>query len=127
MKLRPANPDEKAQVIEWGEKNKARNAFDPKVLDYPLTRTVAAFNGKTVAFIPLHPVLIMDSVAPNPEADGRDLHDALESFLECAEGYARLSGMGEVMFLASDERVARATLKRGFKESGMKVYRKAVR
>lgn len=126
MKLRFAQPEEKEQFTQWAERNKARNAFDPDIFGYPMLQTYCAFNGKVVAYMPVHPVLVMDSVAPNPEAEARDLHDALESMLEAAEKCARMSGMGEVMFLASDERVARAAERRGFRESGMRLMRKKV-
>ena len=126
MKLRPAMLEEREQFLSWAEGNRLRNSWDERVLDYPLCAVMAAVNGKVVAYIPTHPVLILDSVAPNPEASAEELQEALLMFLGAAEKCAKMTGMGEVMFLASDPRVAAGSKRQGFVESGMKVYRKVL-
>jgi len=126
MKLRPAFPEEKEQFVAWEKANSKRNCWDERILDYPLLVVSAAINGKVVAYLPQHPVLVLDSIAVNPEASGNEVHTALLLFLEEAEKCAKMTGMGEVMFLASDEAVARGAARRGFVKSDLALYRKVL-
>lgn len=121
--VRSADP-KKEPVLDWMEKNKERNEYQAKVFNYPKTEVLAAYNTeKTSGYMPVQPVALIDSYAPNPEAT---IHETTAALIELVKAVALLAhkgGLREVIFLVNDPKVQVGAEYLGFKEIDAKVMR----
>ena len=121
--IRDADPS-KEPVKEWLMANIARNAFSPRILDYPGTSVLAAHNGQVITYVPTQPVLVMESVGVNPVSPPpQDVATALVETVRAAAVLAYRAGCREIHFLASDELTAKGAEKLGFHKIEFPVYR----
>ena len=106
--IRPIRPDEADQAIDWFLANAHNSNFDEKMLRYPGTRILAADpldGSKPWLYVPIHPTYILDSIAPNPDANDCQIGLALRKITEIAKWEARGMGAGTVHFVPSEARI----------------------
>jgi hypothetical protein len=102
-------------VRQWLEANSSRNGFDPKVLDYPGTKILAAHcNGTVYAYMPIQPVAMLESIGPNPEAEPLEVATGVMEMCKAAGILAYAAENREMYFLASDEVTALGAARMGF-------------
>lgn len=117
-------------VMEWLSANASRNGFDPEVLDYKCTKVLAAHNNGTVyVYMPAQPVVMLESIGPNPEAKPLEVATGVMELVKAAAMMAVSSDppISEMYFLASDELTAKGAKAMGFVELPYKVYRRKLK
>jgi hypothetical protein len=108
--------------IEWAWKARAINCFDPDVIGYPRSIMLAADDNEgPLLYLPVQPVLMLESLAPRPDVSPRKEAMALWKMGEMLEGISKDTGIQEQYFMCKDDRVADICSKHGFEE--MKGYR----
>lgn len=123
MMVRKADPT-KEPVKECLAANSKRNAFDPDVLEYPLTTTLAAHsNGTTYAYMPVNPVLMLESIGMTNGHTPQEQANAVMEMTKTAAALGHINGYREVYFLASDETTANGAKLMGFEELPYKCFR----
>src|SRR6266702_2624777 len=103
------------ELFEWSLALKEKNNFDSDVLFYPrcvVTRAVA--DGEPIVYLPLHPVIMFESLAPKPGLSKGQIAMALYRIGEAVEQVAQSTGYGEMYFLTNDEDEVKATSRRGW-------------
>lgn len=100
LKLRYAKPDEGGQILSWLQGN-SQGFFAERILQYPTLRMLCAYEegGEVAAYLPVHQVLVMETVARNPESSPLVTAQALRDFTKAAELIADAGGMREILFL----------------------------
>lgn len=122
--VRFADPDIEP-VIDWCQRNSARNAFDRDVLTYPATKVLAAHeDGAVIAYMPIQGTAMLESIGPNPDATPMQIANGVMEMVKSAATLAHGAGYRELYFLASDPVTARGAQLMGFEELPFKVYRK---
>lgn len=111
LKVRFADKDDHAQVIEWINRNQS---FDPGILKYPTLQLICAHNGKPISFLPVHRGLILESLASNPWATELEKAEALKDLTKAAELLASSYGIKELYFMVSDKDVQKIAENHGF-------------
>lgn len=118
-------------VKEWLSANSARNGFDPEVLEYKCTKVLAAhLNGTVYAYMPVQPVIMLESIGPNPEAKPLEVATGVMELVKAAAFGAVNSEppIRELYFLASDQLTAKGAESMGFenltKKYGYSVFRR---
>lgn len=102
-------------VKEWVAANN-RTGFDPKVLDYPSTEVLAAYNGQTLAYLPVKTVAVFDSVGFAPGIDQTAKTAAMIEMVKSTVTLAYQGGIRELWFLTKDDSVVGGAKLMGFKE-----------
>lgn len=117
MEARSITLKDVPQMSFWLYRGRPENGFDPDILDYPTLRAWAATNGspKPVAYLPGHTVLMLESLALDPDADARHKMAAVLAAFEQACAEAKASGIREVIYLHSDDRLDETAERMGFK------------
>jgi hypothetical protein len=119
--------DDQENFIAWVWAARAINAFDPKVISYPRTimltadKEVKGCPTEPILYLPVQPVLMLESLAPKPGISPHEEAAALGRFGELLEQISKETGIQEQYFLCKDDRVADLCVKHGFTE--MKDYR----
>jgi hypothetical protein len=108
-KIKP-NLSEPQLFLEWIAANREKNDLDEAMLSYPSTEVLVA-DGKDGRYphvmMPVHPVFVMDSLAPNPAATAGQIALALRKMTDIVEWESRKLGYGEIWFVASEPSIAR--------------------
>ncbi len=105
-----ARPDDRELFTQWAF-NTPTNLFDPKVMFYPTTNTVAVEReGSCIFFGPFQAVVMLESLAPKPGLSPREMAAALSKFHEGIVNICRAQNIREIYFICADERVAEFTL-----------------
>ena len=129
LKLRGARPDESKQILNWLTNNTS-NHFDPQILGYPTLQILCAYEdtGEVIAYLPVHRVLMMESIAVNPKASKLQVAQALRDLTKASELVADSIGIREVMFLGGHGGVGEMATGNGhsFEELPFKVYRNSL-
>lgn len=93
---------------DWLGENE-QNGLDADTLTYPAT-TVLVADGKDFRhphlMMPVYPVFVMDSLAPNPSASPQQIALALRKMTDVIEWESRKNGHGEIWFIASEPSIA---------------------
>lgn len=100
-------PEEDAQLfIEWmtPERRKETN-FDKAVLGYPRACMARVKQSeKTIAMVPMHPILMFESLSHSPELTDSQLVLAFRSIDEKIQQAMQDTGMAEAYFQTNSER-----------------------
>ena len=108
-------PDDTKELFEWSALLREKNNFDPDVLFYPRTViTRAKADEEPIVYVPVHPVLMFESLAPKPGLSLGQTAMALYRIGELTEQVARDAGFGEMYFLTNDEDEMKSASKRGW-------------
>lgn len=121
--------DEAKLFTDWVWQARKINMFDPEVLKAPRAAMVRAVNEQgPLLFVPLQPVLMLESLAPKPGLTPRQEAMSLWRVGEAVEGAAKLCGFQEVVFMTRDDRVADICAEHGFEElKGVRVLKKKIK
>lgn len=99
LKIRYARPEEGEQILVWMKANQ-HNHFDPRILKYPTLRMLCSYSDDgPVCYLPVHNVLMMESIAVNPVESPFNVAQALRDLTKGSELIADAGGMREVYFL----------------------------
>jgi N-acetylglutamate synthase-like GNAT family acetyltransferase len=121
--VRAAVEADRQNVAEWVTKNAAENQIDTDIFAYPQTKIYAATNGKPICYLPVQMVVMMESLAPNPEATDSERAEAIRQLLKGVVLQAHGAGIREVYFVGTDKRVNRIATRHGFEKIKFPVYR----
>lgn len=122
LKVRFGRPEDAAQIVNWLAGNSG-NSFDPDILKYPTLRTLCAYNGSPVAYLPSQQALVLESYAPKPGLSEEESALALRDLVKGMELLASSLNIREIYFLDGDNGVAGMAVRHGFEELPMKIYR----
>lgn len=115
MVVRKARFVEGPILAAWLLANKDRNSLDPDVLDYPRAEVLVACEGEVpVAVMPVHAVVMLESMGYRPGTPAKDMVNAVDALIDSATSIATSAQMKELVFLSSDPEVDRAAERRGF-------------
>ena len=114
---------------DWVWQARAINKFEPDVLSYPRTVMLTADDESgPVLYLPVQPVLMLESLAPKPGVSPRKEALALWRMGEMLEQVSRDTGMREQYFICKDDRVADICADHGFEElKGYRLLRKKIK
>jgi hypothetical protein len=123
--VRPALQRDSETCAKWAVQNLDRNKIDPKVIEYPSTFTLAAYDSEdgVILFMPVQTPLMMESVCVNPKVSERKQALALKEIVQALVTSCHLQGRGEVYFLGSDERTSAFAESQLFEKVDVPVYR----
>lgn len=126
--IQNVSPEHAKQFIQWVWEARTINCFDPDVLSYPRSCLLHAedADGPTL-FLPIHPVLMLESLAPRPGISERKEALSLWKIGEQLEEISKMTGIQEQYFLCKDDRVAEICKRHGFTElEGYRILKKKV-
>lgn len=114
LPLAAMTPPDTHDFVEWV--TSIRNNFDPEVMGYPRTVLCRAKAGdEPIAYVPLHAVLMYESLAPRPGTSALQLAQGLREISAVADQAAAQTGHGENYFLTNSEEEMKLCVKRGWK------------
>lgn len=126
--VRPARPGDQKSIIEWSVAESGKNLYDPKVILYPSTFTLCAFDESgPLLYLPVQQPMFMDSCAFRPGLDTGRAGLALKTMFQAVVTQACIKGAGEIYFAASEPTVAAIAERHGFEKVMLPVYRIKVR
>jgi|SRR5579871_2124398 len=121
--VRPAEPKDAQQFVEWANHSKEINLFDPDVMTYPTTVTLLAHTDEPLMYMPFQAAVVMESLAPRPGLSPLEEALALREITKHVVHLGRVGGFREAYFICKDERVVEFAKKHGFEEIPHKVMR----
>lgn len=124
IKIEKMKLEDLPQMAEWMAALSHRNAIDTSIFSYKATDTLKASNGKPIIYMPRQRVMMLESLAINPEAQASDVALALRALIQVSEYESREAGMGEMMFACKDEETCRFAEAHGMELMNFKFYRR---
>lgn len=114
-----ATPENDVKLfLEWMWEQRIKTNFDKNVLGYPRTCMAQVKKAEeTVALVPVHPVLMLESLARNPNLTDSELVLALDSVNDTIQQVMRDTGMAEAFFQTNIERFADICEKHGWEKA----------
>lgn len=124
LKLRFAQMEDAAQIVEWINAN-PKNEFDPGILKYPTLRVLCSYEdpGRPVCYLPFHRVFMLESVAQDPLATKLTVAQAVRDFTKAVELVSSAEGIHEIYFLGGADGMGELAASNGYEELPYKVYR----
>lgn len=109
-------PEDSRLCSEWIARISGINLLDVDVFSYPATTVRCAYQSGEgpKLYVPVHPVQVLESLAPAPGSEGMLEAAALKAIICDAVATASRLGHGELFFQCSDERVIEFAQKWGF-------------
>jgi len=125
MKVRPAKPNDAESAAEWAAVGFERNLFDPDILSYPQTTVFCAETdaGELVSFLPAQLVVMLESVASDPNAGDSMRGRALYFLFKHMQRIANVLHVRELYFVGTDEKLNVLAERCGFEKLEFPVYR----
>lgn len=122
------SPEQAVEFVDWVWKSRHVNCFDPDVVSYPRSTMLwAADSDGPLLYLPIQPVLMLESLAPRPELSPRKEAIALWQLGLMLESISKETGMQETYFLCKDDTVADICKQHGFSEmEGYRILKKKV-
>lgn len=118
--VRPINPNDVQRVAMarfFFEKIAAKSHFDRTILNYPNVVLLEAYrklSNQTLLVVPIHPVYMMESLGPNPEATPLEISMSLAQVVKTLHYASMVEGKGEIYFPCTDEDVNKMAEGHGF-------------
>ena len=123
LKLRAATPEDSKELTAWLSTNPL-NEFESVILKYPTLRVIASYAPEgVVCYLPTQKVLVLESLAVNPNAGDLEKAQALRDLTKAAELLASSEGIREIWFLDGAGGVGEMARSHGFEELPYKVFR----
>ncbi len=92
------------------------NSFDPGITAYPrLVMSRALADDVPFAYVPLHPVLVCESLAPQPGTPVLQMARGLQALGEAVDQVGQMAGFGESYFITNSEPEMALCERRGWK------------
>lgn len=102
--VRAIRPEEAEIYYSWGIENQEKSEFDPMVAMFASSTTWCAFDESgPIAYQTLQTPVMIESLAPRPDATPLEVASALKELTQNAITHAFNRGSGEVYFVGSDE------------------------
>lgn len=120
--IRIADEKDKPQILDWLRKNVSKNHFSESEYD-DYVFLAAERDGKVLCYMPLKQLMLLESLAPNPDASLMELASALRELVVAAQLTAQASKIRELAFWDSDQGTTRGAQLMGFVEMGAKMFR----
>jgi hypothetical protein len=122
--IRPVEPRDADLFNDWVNRIKDLNLFDPAVMEYPGTNTLAVdINGEPALYFPFHPVIAGESLAPKPGLTPREEAVALKKLQEGLVNIAKGLGIREIYFVCKDESLGKFVEHYGYEHLPWNLYR----
>lgn len=105
------------EAVDWFKRISHKSRLDPEVLTYPNTQLLQVYEkqtAKAIIYIPVHPVLMLESLGPNPEANPVHIAEALAQVTKTCVWEACRIGMGEIYMPCTDGDVIQFAEKHGY-------------
>ena len=117
MPLSVFPPEERQLFSDWAWKFREQTQFDMDVLAAPRACIARAESeGKPVLYVPVQPVLMLESLCPYPELTKNKKALALWRIVEQMDDVMRCTGMMETYFVTQDDQFAERAIAAGFTE-----------
>lgn len=121
--IEKATPRDAQEAMEWFLKTEC-NLLDAAVFTYPATETWKAVKDKVaLVYLPVQPVLMLESLGINPANSPIDTALALADLVKVARWEAMKAGHGEIYFLCREESTQQYAQRHGFEKVNMPCYR----
>jgi len=112
------------KYIDWLRAAEDINLVDWKTLQYPSALHIAVeAEDEPVLITTVHPVIVIEALAPKPGVDPRTEAVALKKLYEAVRALAEQRGIAEIHFQCEDPTLAKFILGRGFVESKPTLYK----
>lgn len=116
MPISTVSEKDAGKFIEWMVEQRRTTDFDKSVIGYPRTcMAVVKRQDDTRAMVPVHPVLMLESLARDPNATDSELVLALSSINDKMQEVMKDSGMAEAFFQTNNERFVYICERHGWK------------
>jgi hypothetical protein len=110
-------PEERELFVSWASQRKELTQFDKDVIGYPRTVIARATeDGKPILYIPVHPILMGESLLSDPDLTKSQIAHGLLTIMAELDGVMKLTGMHEVYFVTTDDHFAGKAIEVGFTE-----------
>lgn len=114
MPVSAVSPDDQKLFTQWAWDSRIATNFDPDVLSYPRACVAKATNnGETSMFIPVNPVLFLESMVHKPMSK-KEIAYSMWRIGEETERAMNDSGHREAYFLTNDEQESITCSKHGW-------------
>ena len=128
VSIRAAEAGDKQNYIEWLGAAKDINLVDPAVYTYPALNTVVVQKGDEPNLMTsFHPVLMVEALAPKPGVSPMEEARSLKVLFDGLEEIAKASGIAEIWFGCSDERVEKFVVKHGIERVSFPMFRRRIK
>jgi hypothetical protein len=122
--VRPVRPEDRELFIKWTTDNIEKNSADPKVITYPTTFVLCAYDDKgPLVFLPVQQPLFLESLAIRPGATPTEVAGALRDLIKACVMQAYLKGSGEIYFISDEESIQRMAKNQIFEQMPFNLYR----
>ncbi len=126
--VRPIRPEESKTFLAWAIENQDKSEFDPAVPLYPSSTTWCAYDEDgPLVYQTLQKPVMLESVAPRPGADPKQIAEALKELAQNCITQAHASGAGEIFFLGTDAETDDFAAKHLFEPLPYRVFRVKLR
>ena len=113
---------DRKQYLEWLEANEERGHPDDNARN-AATVLEAVAGSDTICYMPVVPVIMLESLAPKPGATAFEMTHALKTLVVAAANLAAANGCKELVFWSTDEATAKVAEYVGFERVNMPMYR----
>lgn len=121
--VRGIKPEEFDTLVKWLVEQQDKNYVDLGMLSYPKTAVLVAGNGTPNLFMPVQPVLMLESLAAKPGISGRDFMKSLKCLVDSVKEIAAKQGIAELYFFIGDKRIEKLGHYVGFEKMDLPCYR----
>lgn len=117
MPLSVFPPEERELFSSWAWNLRASTQFDMDVLAAPRGCIARAESeDEPLLYVPIQPVLMLESLCPKPELTTNQKTLALWRVVEQMDDVMKLTGMNETYFVTQDDQFAERAVAAGFTE-----------
>lgn len=114
---------DRKQYEEWLEAAGERNHADEQARTAATVLEAVDRDGATICYMPMVPVIMLESLAPKPGATAFEMTHALKTLVHGAGVVAAAQGARELVFWGTDEATNRVAEYVGFERVSMPLYR----
>lgn len=114
---------DRALFEQWLDDNEERGHPDENSRNASTVLEAVDGTGATICYMPLVPVIMLESLAPKPGATAFEMTHALKVLVQGAALLAKASNNKELVFWATDEATAKVAEYVGFEKVEMPLWR----
>jgi len=111
-----------AQFHEWLDSN-PRGAPDEQARNAATVLEAVDGKGATICYMPVVPVIMLESLAPKPGVTAFEMTHALKTLVVAAANLAAANGAKELVFWGTDEATCKVAEYVGFEKVEMRLWR----
>jgi hypothetical protein len=114
---------DRAQFVKWLEANEERGHTDDQGRNAVTVLEAVNGAGATICYMPVVPVIMLESLAPRPGATPVEMANALKVLVQGTVMLAAANGSRELVFWGTDEATCGLAEHAGFEKVDMPLYR----